>query len=181
MFSPIFNLAPRPPVAGCRASAASHSSRRGIWARQVISLGLQERPGSFYRQTISIGVYRLGDKIEVKGPCALAVAGSLGRLRGSVEAPEAAGLISEVRFESLQRLPRSITLQQHLSKQLARRDDGTGNDWISFDGILAVGGRPQRLQCFFLPALRIGDPGGYHLAMDIDLRQPIVFEDVAFR
>src|SRR5262245_64379435 len=119
--------------------------------------------------------------MSVKGPRALAVAGSLGRLRGSVETPEAAGLISEVRFERLQRLPRSITFEQHLSKQLARGDDGTGNDWIPFDGILAVGGRPQHLQCFFPLALRIGDPGGYHLAMDIDLRQPIVFEGVAFR
>src|SRR5262245_26423978 len=135
--------------------------------------GLQERPGSFQRQTISIGVYRLGDEIRVKGPCALAVAGSLGRLRGSVEAPEPAGLISEIRFESLQRLLRSITLQQHLSKQLARGDNGTRNDGISFDRILAVGGGPQHLQCFFLLALRMGDPGGYHLAMDVDLPQPV--------
>src|SRR5262249_55267124 len=142
MFSPIFNLAPRPPVAGCRASAASHSSRRGIWARQVISLGLQERPGSFYRQTISIGVDRLGDKIGGKRPCAVAGARSLGRLRRSVQGPEAARLISEVRFESLERLLRSITLQEHLSKQLACGDDGTGNYWISFDGIFAVGGSP---------------------------------------
>src|SRR5262249_60986390 len=97
--------------------------------------GLQDRPSSFKRQTIAIGVYRLRDKIRVKGPCALAVAGSLGRLRGSVEAPEAAGLISEVRFESLQRLLRSITLQQHLSNHLARGEDGGGNLWISFDGI----------------------------------------------
>src|SRR5262244_3562646 len=104
--------------------------------------GLQERPGSFQRRTILIGVHRLRDKIGVKGPCAFAVAGSLGRLRGSVEAPEAAGLISEVRFESLERLLRSITLQEHLSKQLACGDDGTGNYWISFDGIFAVGGSP---------------------------------------
>src|SRR5262245_25109523 len=94
--------------------------------------GLQERPGSFQRRTILIGVHRLRDKIGVKGPGALAVAGSLGRLRGSIEAPEAAGLISEVRFERLQRLPRSITFEQQLSKQLARGDDGTGNYWISF-------------------------------------------------
>src|SRR5215468_4490375 len=101
--------------------------------------GLQERPGSFQRRTILIGVHRLRDKIGVKGPGALTVAGPLGRLRGFVEAPEAAGLISEVRFESLQRLLRSITFEQHLSKQLARGDDGSGNYWISFDRILAVG------------------------------------------
>src|SRR5262245_35795804 len=158
---------------------ASSTTATGLGRLSLCAL--QKRPSSFQRQTIAVGVYRLRDKIRVKGPCALAVASSLGRLRGPVEAPEAAGLISEVRFESLQRLPRSITLQQHLSKQLARGDDGTGNYWISFDGILVVGGRPQHLQCFFLLALRNGDPGGYHLAMDIDLRQPIVFEDVAFR
>src|SRR5262245_66429840 len=93
--------------------------------------GLQERPGSFQRRTILIGVHRLRDKIGVKGPGALTVAGPLGRLRGFVEAPEAAGLISEVRFESLQRLLRSITLQQHLSKQLARRAAGAGYDRTS--------------------------------------------------
>src|SRR5262249_40318485 len=145
----------RPPMERC-----SHSSRPGIWPLlwprgPLFLYGLQVRPGSFQRRTISIGVTRLGDKIGVKGPCALAVAGSLGRLRGSVEGPEAAGLISEVRFESLQRLPRSITLQQHLSKQLARGDDGTGHYRIPFEGILAVGGRPQHLQRFFPLALRI--------------------------
>src|SRR5262249_26272570 len=59
-------------------------------------------------------VYRLADKISIKGPRTLAVAGSLGCLRGSVEAPEAARLISQVRFERLQCLPRSITFEQHL-------------------------------------------------------------------
>src|SRR5262249_56107062 len=94
---------------------SSRTSRRGIWPvlwpREPLFLyGLQVRPGSFQRRTISIGVTRLGDKIEVKGPCALAVAGSLGRLRGSVEGPEAAGLISEVRFESPPPLPRAVAL-----------------------------------------------------------------------
>src|SRR5262249_59675616 len=83
--------------------------------------GLQERPGSFQRRTILIGVHRLRDKIGVKGPGALAVAGSLGCLRGSVEAPEAAGLISEVSFENLQRLLRSIIFQNPLSTKLPSR------------------------------------------------------------
>src|SRR5262245_12027409 len=159
----------------------SASSTTATGLGRLSLCGLQERPSSFQRQTIAIGVYRLRDKIRVKGPCALAVAGSLGRLRGSVESPEAAGLISQVRFERLQRLLRSITFEQHLSKQLTRGDDGTRNYWISFDGILAVGGRPQQLQCFFPLALRMGHPGGYHLAMDVDLHQPIIFEGVTFR
>jgi hypothetical protein len=52
--------------------------------------GLQERPSGFQRWTIPIGVHCLGDKISVERSRAFAVAGSLGRLRSSEEAPEAA-------------------------------------------------------------------------------------------
>src|SRR5262245_29799877 len=121
-FSPIVSLARRPPTARRPPLAASHSSRAGIVCghRELGRLfldGLQERPRSVDRWTISVGVLRLGDKTGVKRRCAPAVAGSLGRLRGAIKGPEAAGLISEVRFESLQRLLRSIARQQHLSKQ----------------------------------------------------------------
>ncbi len=62
------------------------------------------------------------------------------------------------------------------TKQLARGDNGNGNYGIPFYGLLAVGGRLQHLQSLFPFAVRMGDLGGYHVAMDVDLHQPIVLE-----
>ena len=86
---------------------------------------LQERPSGFQRRTISIGLYRLGDKVYVESLCAFPVAGSLGRLRGSVKAPEAAWLLFQACDKRRYCFLRLVALQQHLSEQLAPGHDGS--------------------------------------------------------